>query len=441
MVPPTASDRVARQNRSRENPLLTSMFVSRILGLKCRECGARRRLEATHVCDECFGPLEVEYDYDVIREIVSPDRIARGPRTIWRYRDLLPVEGESVVDIGAGLTPLLRADNLARLLGLRELWIKNDSVNPSYSFKDRVVSVASTRARELGFRVLSCASTGNLACSVAAHAARAGMRACVFIPAGLEAGKILGAAIYGPTLIAVDGHYDDVNRLCQEIADRFEDWAFANINLRPYYSEGSKTLAFEVAEQLGWRAPDHVVVPIGSGSLFTKLWKGYNELLKVGLIANGPPRMSAAQATGCSPVITAFERGDETIVPVRPSGIAKSLALGNPADGYEVIKLIKRSGGSGAAVADREIVDGIKLLAETEGIFTETAGGVTIAVLRRLVESGAIRPDESTVAYVTGNGLKTQEAVAREVEAPVSIPAAFSAFERVWRERELTGAR
>ncbi|HZQ99905.1 MAG TPA: threonine synthase [Chloroflexota bacterium] len=417
------------------------MPESRIKGLACRECGARYPLAAQHVCEECFGPLEVEYDYEVIREIVSPESIARGPATMWRYRDLLPVESDDVVDIGGGFTPLLRADNLARRLGLRELWIKNDAVNPSYSFKDRPVSVAATKAREMGFEVLSCASTGNLACSVAAHAARAGMRACVFIPTGLEAGKVLGAAIYNPTLIAVDGHYDDVNRLCSEIADNYDGWAFVNINVRPYYSEGSKTLAFEVAEQLGWRAPDHVVVPIGSGSLFTKIWKGFNELRAVGLIDDAPPRMSAAQAAGCAPVINAYQAGADHITPVKPTGIAKSLALGDPADGYYVLKLVRKSEGSAAAVTDREIVEGIKLLAESEGIFTESAGGVTIATLKKLVKEGAIGRDECTVAYVTGNGLKTQEAVVDEVERPIAIPARFDAFERAWNERELVGAR
>lgn len=416
------------------------MTASRIRGLKCRECGARQPLAAAYVCDECFGPLEVEYDYAVIRGLVSHEGFARGPHSIWRYRDLLPIETDDVVDIGAGFTPLLRARNLARLLGLDELWIKNDAVNPSYSFKDRVVSVAATKARELGFEVLSCASTGNLAGSVAAHAARAGMRACIFIPAGLEAGKVLGAAIYNPTLIAVDGHYDDVNRLCSEIADNYDDWAFVNINVRPYYSEGSKTLAYEVAEQLGWRAPDHAIVPIGSGSLFSKLWKGYNELRDLGLVSNGPPRLSAAQSTGCAPVVNAYDRGTDTIEPVRPTGIAKSLALGNPADGYYVLKIIEQSGGTAAAVTDEEVVAAIKLLAETEGIFTETAGGVTIATLKKLVERGAVRSDEVTVAYVTGNGLKTQEAVVDEVTPPIAIPASFQAFERAWETRNLVGA-
>lgn len=407
-----------------------------IRGLKCRECGRLYPAEALHVCEDCFGPLEVDYDYDVIRTQISRERIAAGPRGLWRYRDLLPVEGERVVDIGAGLTPLVRADNLARELGLRELYIKNDSVNPSYSFKDRPVSIASSKAIQLGFDTLACASTGNLACSVAAHAARAGLRACVFIPVGLEQGKILGAAIYEPTLFAVDGNYDDVNRLCSEIADQY-NWAFVNINLRPYYSEGSKTLAFEVAEQLGWRAPDHVVAPIASGSLFTKLWKGFGELRKVGLIDSAAVRMSAAQPLGCSPVYNAYVEGTETVRPVRPETIAKSLAIGNPADGYYCLKIVAESRGSCEAASDAEIIEGIKLLARTEGIFTETAGGVTIACLKKLVAAGKIDPDEVTVAYITGNGLKTQEAVVDEVTRPVRIAPTIEAFEAASRERDL----
>ncbi len=402
--------------------------MQRIKGLKCRECGRLYPIEPINVCDYCFGPLEVDYDYAVIRTLVSHERIAQGPRTIWRYRDLLPVEGDRIVDISAGFTPLIRAENLGRRLGLMHLYIKNDAVNPSYSFKDRVVSVATTKAVEFGFTVLACASTGNLACAVAAHAARAGLQACVFIPANLEVGKVLGAAIYGPTIIAIDGTYDDVNRLCSEIADRYP-WAFVNINLRPFYSEGSKTLAYEVAEQLGWRAPDHVVVPIASGSLFTKIWKGYNELRLVGLIDSPPPRMSAAQAAGCAPVVTAYLAGENHVRPVKPATIAKSLAIGNPADGAYALQIIRRSGGGAAAVSDAEIVEGIKLLAETEGIFTETAGGVTIAALKRLVEAGVIRPDEVTVAYITGNGLKTQEAVIDHIAQPVRIAPSLQAFE------------
>jgi threonine synthase len=404
-------------------------------GLKCRECGRLYPIEALHVCEYCFGPLEVDYDYDAIRANVSKASIAAGPKTIWRYRDFLPVEGDRVVDIGAGFTPLIRAENLARALGLRELYIKNDSVNPSYSFKDRPVAVASSKAIELGFDTLACASTGNLACSVAAHAARAGLKSCVFIPADLEQGKILGAAIYEPTLVAVDGNYDDVNRLCSEVADQY-GWAFVNINLRPYYSEGSKTLAFEVAEQLGWRAPDHVVAPIGSGSLFTKIWKGFHELAKVGLIDGVPTRMTAAQPLGCSPVHTAYLEGTDQVRPVRPHTIAKSVAIGNPADGYYCLKIIAQSGGLSEAVTDEETIEGIKLLARTEGIFTETAGGVTIATLKKLALSGKIDPDEVTVAYVTGNGLKTQEAVVDRVARPLRIAPTIEAFEAALAARE-----
>jgi threonine synthase len=410
--------------------------MTRVRGLKCRECGRLYPAEALHVCDECFGPLEVDYDYDAVRAVVSREKIAAGPRSIWRYRDLLPLDDDRVVDLGTGFTPLVRADNLARVLGLRELYLKNDSVNPSYSFKDRPVAIASSKALQFGFDTLACASTGNLACSVAAHAARAGVRACVFIPADLEQGKILGAAIYEPTLIAVDGNYDDVNRLCSEIADQY-GWAFVNINLRPYYSEGSKTLAFEVAEQLGWRAPDHVVAPIASGSLFTKLWKGFNELRLVGLIDSPAPRMSAAQPLGCAPVYAAYQDGARDVRPVRPDTIAKSLAIGNPADGYYCLRIIAESGGGCAAASDAEIIEGIKLLARTEGIFTETAGGVTIACLKKLVEAGTIHPDEVTVAYITGNGLKTQEAVAGHIAQPIRIAPTLDAFEAAFREREI----
>jgi threonine synthase len=388
------------------------------------------------VCEYCFGPLEADYDYNAIRTSISRDSIAAGPRTIWRYRDLLPVEGERVVDIGAGLTPLIRADRLARELGLRELYLKNDAVNPSYSFKDRPVSVASSKAIELGFDTIACASTGNLACSVAAHAARGGLRAFVFIPADLEQGKIIGAAIYEPTMIAIDGNYDDVNRLCSEVADQC-DWAFVNINLRPYYSEGSKTLAFEVAEQLGWRAPDHVVVPIGSGSLFSKIWKGFNELVKVGLLESANVRMSAAQPDGCSPVHQAYLAGTTQVRPVKPNTIAKSVAIGNPADGYYCLKIVAESGGSSESVTDAEIVEGMQLLARTEGIFTETAGGVTIACLKKLAAAGKIRPDEVTVAYITGNGLKTQEAVVDHITRPIRIAPTLNAFDAAMREREL----
>ena len=330
-----------------------------------------------------------------------------------------------------GFTPLVRADNLGRALGLRNLWIKNDTVNPTFSFKDRPVSIASTRALELGFDVLSCASTGNLAGSVAAHAAKAGMRAVIFIPADLEPAKVVGAAIYNPIIVAVDGNYDDVNRLSSEIGDLYP-WAFVNINLRPYYSEGSKTLAFEVAEQLGWRLPDAVVVPIASGSMFTKIHKGFSELQKVGLVDPGTVRMLGAQAEGCSPVVQAAREGTLDVRPVRPNTIAKSLAIGNPADGYYALKIVEQTGGALDAVNDDEIVEGIRLLARTEGIFAETAGGVTIGVLKKLAAQGKIDPDELVVAYITGNGFKTVDAVAEQVSPVLHVAPTLASFEAVY---------
>jgi threonine synthase len=401
----------------------------RIRGLQCRECGELYALEARHVCEQCFGPLEVAYDYDVLGATVTRESIAAGPPTLWRYRALLPVEGDNVVDSHAGFTPLVRAHNLGRALGLRNLWIKNDTVNPTFSFKDRPVSIASTRARELGFEVLACASTGNLAGSVAAHANMAGMRACIFIPSDLEPAKIVGASIYEPTLIAVDGNYDDVNRLSSEIADLYP-WAFVNINLRPYYSEGSKTLAFEVAEQLGWRLPDAVVVPIASASMFTKIHKGFSELQRVGLVNAGtPPRMIGAQAEGCAPVVLAARAGSLEVQPVRPNTIAKSLAIGNPADGYYALKIVQQTNGALDAVSDQELVEGIRLLARTEGIFAETAGGVTVGVLKKLVKAGKIDPDEVVVAYITGNGFKTVDAVADHVTPPLRVAPTLASFQ------------
>jgi threonine synthase len=376
----------------------------------------------------------VAYDYDVVRASVSRESIERGPRTLWRYKALLPVEGERVVDSHAGFTPLVKADNLGRALGLRNLWLKNDTVNPTFSFKDRPVSIASTRARELGFEVLSCASTGNLAGSVAAHAAKAGMRACIFIPADLEPAKIVGASIYEPMIFAVEGNYDDVNRLSSEIADQY-NWAFVNINLRPYYSEGSKTLAFEVVEQLGWRLPDAVVVPIASASMFTKIHKGFAELGMVGLIEPGNVRMIGAQAEGCSPVVQAARENTFDVRPVRPNTIAKSLAIGNPADGYYALKIVQQTGGALDAVSDPEIVDGIKLLARTEGIFAETAGGVTVGVLKKLAEAGKIDPDELVVAYITGNGFKTVDAVAEHVTPVLRVAPTLASFEAAYAGR------
>ena len=423
-------------------------------GLKCRECDREYPAEALNVCDFCFGPLEVVYDYATISEVISHERIAQGPLSIWRYQDLLPANGDDPVDIMAGFTPLIKARNLGERLGLRNLYIKNDSVNPSFSFKDRVVSVASTKAVEFGFDTLACASTGNLACSVAAHAARAGIRSVVFIPWDLERGKIIGAAVYGPTLVSVEGNYDEVNRLCSEVADNYS-WAFVNINMRPYYAEGSKTLGYEVAEQLGWRLPDHVVIPSASGAMFTKIWKGFNELACLGLldgIAAAPfgqdqnkahhpavtTKMHMIQAAGCSPIVTAWENAQPHVLPVRPDTVAKSLAIGNPADGIYAIRVLKESDGSAYAVPEPDIVDGIKLLAETEGIFTETAGGVTVSGLKHLAESGAIKPDELTVVYITGNGLKTQEAVEGVVNL-LNIKPTMSSFEDALNQRIAVG--
>jgi threonine synthase len=402
--------------------------------LKCRECGREYPIAPRHVCEFCFGPVEVAYDYDAIKGHISRERIGAGPASLWRYADLLPADADARVDLHAGFTPLLEARNLGKRLGLNKLYIKNDTVNPTWSFKDRVVSVAATKAREFGFDTLACASTGNLANSVAAHAAHAGLEAYVFIPADLEAGKVLGSAIYAPTLVAVDGNYDQVNRLCAELGDKY-GWAFVNINVRPYYSEGSKTLAFEVAEQLGWRAPDHVVAPIASGSLFSKIHKGFHELATVGLIDEPKTRMSGAQAEGCSPVATAWAAGSLNFRPVKPSTIAKSLAIGNPADGYYALVILRDTNGACAAVTDDEVVEGMKLLAETEGVWAETAGGVVIASLKRLAESGTIDPDETTVAYITGGGLKTQEALAGRVIEPLHIAPTVDSFEERLRVR------
>lgn len=398
--------------------------------LKCKECGEEYELKATHVCEFCFGPLEVTYDYDAIRRQVTRESIQAGPNSIWRYRAFLPVAGDNPIDVGTGMTPLLQANRLARRLGLKKLYIKNDAVNmPTLSFKDRVVSVALTRARELGFSTVSCASTGNLANSTAAIAAHAGLDCCVFIPSDLEAGKVLGTLIYGPTVMAVQGNYDQVNRLCSEVANT-HGWGFVNINLRPYYSEGSKTLGYEVAEQLGWELPDHVVAPLASGSLFTKIYKGFKEFAQVGLVEDKAVRFSGAQAEGCSPIAQAFKEGRDFISPVKPSTIAKSIAIGNPADGVYAIDVAKKTNGNIESVNDAEIVEGIKLLAETEGIFTETAGGTTIAVLKKLVEAGKISPDETTVVYITGNGLKTQEAVQGYINEPLTIEPKLESFER-----------
>jgi len=415
-------------------PEPTSRSTGFATGLRCRECGRAYPLDPIYVCDFCFGPLEAEYDYEAMRRAVSRESIERGPASMWRYADLLPCNAENAIDIQAGFTPLIRAERLGEELGLRHLYLKNDCANPTWSFKDRVVTVAATKAREFGFQTLACASTGNLANSVSAHAARAGLEAFVFIPSDLERGKVVGSAVYGATLIAVDGSYDDVNRLCSELTGRYP-WAFVNVNMRPYYSEGSKTLGYEVAEQLGWRAPDHCIVPLASGSLYVKIWKGLQELAKLWLIDSVHTKMSGAQAAGCSPIVTAWEAGTLNIRPVRPKTIAKSLAIGNPADGYYALRVMAESGGSGAAVADEEVVAGIELLARTEGIFAETAGGVVISGLRRLVEAGRVGRDEVVVAFITGAGLKTQEAVADTLAPPLHIEPTIASFEQALGDR------
>jgi len=403
--------------------------VSYVESLRCRECGRTYPLAAIHVCEFCFGPLEVAYDYDAIARDVSHASIAAGPRSIWRYAALLPeLEGGGErVDLGAGFTPLVPAPRLGEALGLDDLWLKNDTVNPSFSFKDRVTSVALTAARALGFDTAACASTGNLAQSVAAHAARAGMDAYVFVPSDLEEGKILGAAVYGPKVVAVNGNYDDVNRLCAEVAGEY-GWAFVNVNLRPYYAEGSKTIGFEVAEQLGWRLPDHVVAPMASGSMLVKIDKAFSELIKVGLVDERPYRVSGAQATGCSPITAAMKDGTGVVRPVRPDTVAKSLAIGNPADGYYAIDAVTRTGGAMEDVSDAEIVDAITLLARTEGIFGETAGGVTVACLGKLAAAGVIGRGERTVAVISGLGLKTLDALAGTVGPAFTIAPGLDDF-------------
>jgi threonine synthase len=405
--------------------------------LQCRECGKEYPLEARYVCEFCFGPLEVAYDYEKIKKHVSRAKIEQRPRNMWRYKEFLPANGDDPVTLQEGCTPLHRARKLGALLGLKELWLKNDCANPTHSFKDRVVSVAVTKAVELGFKTVSCASTGNLANAVSAYGAKAGMERYVFIPANLEAGKVVASNVYQPHLVKVEGNYDEVNRLCSEIAGKHR-WAFVNINVRPYYAEGSKTLGFEVVEQLGWKAPDHVVVPMASGSLLTKVFKALGELHKTGLIPEPRTRVSGAQALGCSPISTAFLEGSDTFRPVKPHTIAKSLAIGNPADGYYALQAIKASGGAAERVTDEEIVEGIKLLASTEGIFAETAGGVTIACLKKLVETGKIRPDETTVAYITGTGLKTQEALHGHLKEPRVIKPNLAAFEASQKALDLT---
>jgi threonine synthase len=396
--------------------------------LQCRECGQQYAVEPLTICEECFGPLEPTYELQSIDGEVFRKQAESGPRTLWRYESLLPGgPGIDRIDLGAGFTPLRRAANLGKRLGLERLWIKDDSVNPSNSFKDRVVSIAITMARAFGFEAVSCASTGNLANATAAHAAKAGMDCYVFVPDDLERAKILSTEAYGAKVVLVNGNYDDVNRLCSEVAEALP-WAFVNVNMRPYYAEGSKSLGFETAEQLGWRLPDHVVVPVASGALLTKIHRAFSELIAIGAVDEKPYRVSGAQAEGCSPVARAFVAGETDVKPMKPDTIARSLAIGAPTDGPYALQVSRTTGGEIEACTEDEIVDGIRLLAETEGVFTETAGGVTIAVLKRLVERGVIGPDEETIAYVTGNGYKTIDALEGRIEPTFHVEPDLDGF-------------
>lgn len=399
-----------------------------VLGLRCKECGQRTPAKPEHVCPACFGPLEVEYDYQLLAQRVSRASIEAGPRNLWRYRPLLPV-ATPVTGFHSGLTPLRRADRLAAALGCKALYIKDDSANyPTWSYKERVVSVALSKAVEFGFDTVGCASTGNLANSVAAHAAAAGLRCVVFIPHDLEQGKVLGSLVFGPQVVRVKGTYDDVNRLCTQVADHY-GWAIVNVNLRPYYTEGAKTYGFEIAEQLGWRLPQHIVCPVAGGTILPKIDKAFRELATLNLVDDTPCRFWGAQAAGCDPVIDAIRRGTDEIIPQKPKTIARSIAIGNPADGFDVARVTQRTGGGGESVTDAEIVDAIGLLARTEGIFTEPAGGTTLAVTRKLLAQGRIPKDESVVVCITGNGLKTLEAVEGAYPFPDAIDAKLAAVE------------
>ena len=412
--------------------------MSALIGLQCHLCKSRFPAEALYVCEKCLGPLEPIYDYAAIK--ITREEIERRPKNLWRYRELLPITGEPRTGFNSGFTPLVRCTRLADRLGLSELYIKDDSVNhPTLSYKDRVVSVAATRALELGFDVLACASTGNLANSVAAHAARLGVECCVFIPDNLEAGKLLGSAIYRPTILAIAGNYDDVNRLCSQVGDRY-GWGFVNINLRSYYAEGAKTMGFEIVEQLGWRYPDHVVSPVAGGTLLPRILRGFRELTEVGLASGNLPHVHAAQAAGCAPVVNALNEGLDHPEPVRPDTIAKSIAIGNPADGFQVLEAVRSTGGAGAAVSDKQIIDAIQLLAETEGIFTEPAGGTTLAATIDLVRRGVIERDESVVVCVTGNGYKTAEVMKDRLLTPVNLGRSFKEFESWFEGRRAAAA-
>lgn len=413
--------------------------MSYIKGLKCRECKREYPINAIHVCEFCFGPLEVIYEYEKIKRNLTREEIEKRPKSMWRYRELLPVDNDPTIGLNVGFTPLIKSVGLAKALGVKELYLKNDAVNyPTLSFKDRVVSVALSKAKEFGFQIVACASTGNLANSVAALAAAGGLKSYIFVPYDLEQGKILGTLVYGTNLIGIKGSYDEVNRLCSEIAENYR-WAFVNINLRPFYAEGSKTFGFEIAEQLDWKVPQHVVVPMAGGSLITKIWKGFKELETIGLIDGVNTKIHGAQASGSNPIISAFKEGIDWIKPQRPKTIAKSLAIGNPADGYYALKTIRESGGWAEDVSDTEIIEGMKLLAQTEGIFTETAGGVTVGVTKKLIEQGIIPRDESILISITGNGLKTQEAIQDRVGRPLIIEAKLSDFEKIVAPKQSEG--
>ncbi len=404
-------------------------------GLKCRECGREYPIDPIYVCEFCFGPLEAVYNYADIKQVLTKEVVEARGKNLWRYKELLPIEGEPQVGLTSGFTPLVRVDNLAKELGVNELYVKDDTVvHPTLSFKDRVVAVALTKAKEFGFDTVACASTGNLAHSVSAQGAKAGFRRFVFIPSTLEPSKIVASLVYEPNLVAVDGNYDDVNRLCTEIANKYR-WAFVNINIRPFYAEGSKTLGFEIVEQLGWKTPDNVVVPCASGSLLTKIWKAFKEFRELGLIDKLETRMFAAQAAGCGPISTAIKAGTDIIKPVKPQTIAKSLAIGNPADGYYAVKVVNESGGFGDNVTDGEIIEGMKLLAKTEGIFSETAGGVTIATAKKLIKQGKIGKNDITVICITGNGLKTQESLSGYTKEVHYIKPSLSSFEEILGEK------
>ena len=404
--------------------------MSYVLGLKCRECGQTYPQKGVHVCELCFGPLEVHYDYAAMRGKVTRESIQAGPHNLWRYRDLLPIDGEPRSGHHSGCTPLKRARNLERALGVQELYLKDDSANyPTWSYKERVVSVAVTKAVELGYDTVGCASTGNLANSVAAHAAIAGLKAFVMIPHDLEQGKVLGSLIFGPTMVRIRGNYDDVNRLCSEIADKYK-WAVVNVNLRPFYTEGAKTYGFEIAEQLGWRLPRHTVCPTAGGTILPKIYKAYREFIDLGFVADNQPKIYSAQAAGCNPVVEAICAGHDLIKPQKPHTIAKSIAIGNPADGYYVVQAVRHSGGWGADATDAEIIEAIKLLARMEGIWTEPAGGATLAAAIKLIASGRIPRDESICVCITGNGLKTVEVVVDQLEPPDSIEPRLEAFDR-----------